>query len=297
MPRVPRLLHNSARLSYFKSALPYPMPEICQGPSSPTPSPAIDLWLLSTEGVDAADLAQLKACLSPAEQAQLQRRRLPHIQQQFILSRGCLRYLLGQYTGRSPGSLRFSYGPQGKPALEFAAEDGIAPQFNLSHSGQRILIAVSGADWVGAIGIDIEAVRSVRYLPELCRRWFTPAEAQTILALSGYEADCHFLRYWTGKEACLKAMGLGIADSLQRLELTIPARDLGKDLTQIALSAPDLPHCPKQVYQWQPEPGYVAAVAVQATIQMKDQMKERLRLYQTSPQELVSGAAFTFPGK
>lgn len=263
------------------------MSESCQGSPPPIPLPIVDLWLLDTETVAPADLAHLSTCLEPAEQHKLQTLTRPQARQQFILSRGCLRVLLSHYTGKSPASLRFAYGPQGKPALDFADEDGIAPRFNLSHSGQRILIGTSRADGVGAIGVDIEAVRSVRYLPELCHRYFTPAEAQSILALSGHEADCHFLRHWTGKEACLKALGIGIAESLQKLELA-PPLDLGLDLTQIALAAPDLPQHPKQLYQWQPEPGYLAAVAVQAPVPMR----EYFRLHQTTPQALVTGAAF-----
>ncbi len=284
---MPSLLHNTA--SFLAATVPFvnPMSEPCQGSPPPAPLPIVDLWLLATETVDSADLAHLSTCLEPAEQHKLQTLARPQARQQFILSRGCLRVLLSHYTGQPPAALRFAYGPQGKPALDFAAEDGIVPRFNLSHSGQRILIGVSGADAVGAIGVDIEKVRSVRYLPELCDRYFTPAEAQTILALSGHGADCHFLRHWTGKEACLKALGIGIADSLQKLELT-PPLDLGLDLTPIALSAPDLPQHPKQLYQWQPEPGYLAAVAVQAPVQMGD-----FRLHQTTPQALVTGAAFT----
>lgn len=262
------------------------MSESCQGALLPIPLPIVDLWLLATETVAPADLAHLCTCLEPAEQDKLQTLARPQARQQFILSRGCLRLLLSHYTGKPPAALRFAYGPQGKPALDFADEDSVAPRFNLSHSGQRILIGVSEAEGVGAIGVDIEAVRSVRYLPELCDRYFTPAEAQTILALSGPEADCHFLRHWTGKEACLKALGLGIADSLQKLELT-PPLDLGSDLTPISLSAPDLPQHPKQLYQWQPEPGYLAAVAVQAPVQMGD-----FRLHQTTPRSLVTGTAF-----
>ena len=264
------------------------MPDSCPGSPLPAPLPVVDLWLLATETVDSADLAHLSTCLDPTEQDKIQTLARPQARRQFILSRGCRRVLLSHYTGQPPASLRFVYGPHGKPVLDFSAEDGIVPRFNLSHSGQRILIGVSGADGVGAIGVDVEKVRSVRYLPELCDRYFTPTEAQSILALRGHEADCHFLRHWTGKEACLKALGLGIADSLKKLELT-PPLDLGSDLTPVALSAPNLPQPPQQLYQWQPEPGYLAAVAVQASAPME----ECFRLHQTTPQALVSGTAFS----
>lgn len=265
------------------------MSESCQGSPPPTPLSIVDLWLLATETADPADLAHLSTYLEPAEQHRLQTLTRPQARQQLILSRGCLRVLLGHYTGKTPAALRFAYGPQGKPALDFAAEDGFAPRFNLSHSGERILIAVSVAEGVGAIGVDIEKVRSVRHLPALCHRYFTHAEAKTILAPSGHGADYRFLRYWTGKEACLKAMGTGIAESLQKLELTLPSQTPGVDLTPITVSAPDLPQHPRQLYQWQPEPGYLAAVAMQAPTPTK----ACFRLHQTTPQALVTGAAFS----
>lgn len=258
------------------------MPEFCQEPSPPLPD--IDLWLLSTETVEAADLAVLKTCLGPQEQAQLQRLGTARAQRQLTLSRGCLRHLLSRYIEMAPGALSFSYGWRGKPALDPASYGkGTVPQFNLSHSGERLLVAVSGAAGVRAIGVDLEVLRPVTHLPGLCRRYLTPREAAQVLAQPPSQVDQQFLRYWTGKEACLKALGLGIADSMQSLELALTDLELTPEVTPAGVTVQgDLDH-PGQLYQWRPEPGYVGAIAVQ----LAPQLTPNFRLYQTTPAGLI----------
>jgi 4'-phosphopantetheinyl transferase len=259
------------------------MPELCQAYSSPT----IDLWLLSTQILEPMAHDALKDCLSFTEQAQLQRIRLPAAQRQFLMSRGCLRYLLSRYVSQAPAALTFVYGPKGKPELSLDPDQpGSALRFNLSHSGQRLLIAVSFA--VKAIGVDVEALRPVKHLSELCRRHLTATEAERVLALEHPQADHCFLRYWTGKEACLKALGLGIAASMQNLELTLGHDALTSSPNWVAIAAPNLPEHPGQLYQWQPDHEYLAAVAVQST----PLEPGCFRLHQTTPDALVVGTAY-----
>ncbi|MEA5448904.1 4'-phosphopantetheinyl transferase superfamily protein [Leptolyngbya sp. CCNP1308] len=257
------------------------MSESCQGYSSPT----VDLWLLSTEPLKTTVQAALKACLAPTELAQLQHIHWPAAQRQFLISRGCLRYLLSRYTGQTPAALTFAYGPKGKPEL---SPDGgktfPLPRFNLSHSGQRLLVAISTADEVNAIGVDIETLRPVKHLSGLCRRYLTAAEANTVLALPHPEADHQFLRYWTGKEACLKALGLGIADAIQTLELILETPKLTSVPTLAKVVCRGAEH-PGQLYQWQLEPGYMGAIAVQAPHLGPD----HLHLWPTTPAAILAG--------
>ena len=257
------------------------MSEFCQGYASP----AIDLWLLSTDFETATQQA-FKACLSPAEQAQLQRIRRPAVQGQFLASRGCLRHLLSRYTGQTPAALTFVYGAKGKPELSPAANSaGVVPKFNLSHSGQRLLVAISTTADVRAIGVDIEALGPVKCLSGLCHRYLTAAEAETVLALPPPQADHRFLRYWTGKEACLKSLGIGIADSMQALELHLETLDLTSVPASVkVVTAPRLDH-PGQLYQWQLELGYVGAIAVQAP----HLEPEHLHLLPMTPAAVLAG--------
>ncbi|MGB3203042.1 MAG: 4'-phosphopantetheinyl transferase superfamily protein [Nodosilinea sp.] len=259
------------------------MTDLGHAPPSSSPSAAVDLYLITTKTAEAEIdvLDALQSALSPDELARLQRLHRPAVWRQYILSRGCLRHLLSRYTGQAPNALTFAYGPYGKPSLG-PNRPGVTPVFNLSHSGARLLIGVSSAPMVTTVGVDIEVMRSVHCLSGLCRRCLTPAEAQTVLALPPPQADYRFLAYWTGKEAWLKAQGLGIADSMQGLELGLKPEALPAKISAATIIHPTGSH--QVLYQWQPEADYLAAIALQA-----DRPAQlRFQLQQMTPLELLA---------
>src|SRR5205085_12445924 len=92
----------------------------------------------------------------------------------------------------------------GKPWL--ADEAGWA--FSLSHCGDVAAIAVTQQ---GAIGVDLEVERDMPDALALAALNFTPSECEQLRALPGSERDAAFLRCWTRKEACLKAIGSGLS--------------------------------------------------------------------------------------
>ena len=61
------------------------------------------------------------------------------------------------------------------------------------------------------IGVDVELQRAVPDALALAARNFTPAEYADLRSLEGPERDVAFLRCWTRKEACLKAIGCGLS--------------------------------------------------------------------------------------
>ena len=81
--------------------------------------------------------------------------------------------------------------------------------FNISHSGTKVLCAVSGR----AVGCDLERIRAARLA--VARRCFCPEEYQALLDCPDEaERDRLFYRYWTLKESFLKAIGSGLRISL-----------------------------------------------------------------------------------
>ena len=95
----------------------------------------------------------------------------------------------------------------GKPYIP-----GGSVNFNLSHSGSILVLAVSESL---EVGIDLEQLENRRSNPDymrLAERFFTEEEAEYI-ASSGLS---DFIRIWTMKEACVKLKGTGIAGGLNR---------------------------------------------------------------------------------
>jgi 4'-phosphopantetheinyl transferase len=97
--------------------------------------------------------------------------------------------------------------------------------FNLSHTDGLTLVAVAGS---GRVGIDAERVRLEIEVEDLSRRFFAPAEAAEIIALSPDAQPGAFFTCWTRKEAFVKALGGGLSVPLNSFQVSIqsnqPAR-------------------------------------------------------------------------
>ena len=92
----------------------------------------------------------------------------------------------------------------GKPVVA----EGI--HFNVSHSGDLILLALSPER---AVGVDVERRREVPRVQAMTERWLTAAERADVASLRarGASDSDAFLRVWSLKEARLKALGVGIS--------------------------------------------------------------------------------------
>lgn len=91
-----------------------------------------------------------------------------------------------------------SYGAHGKPYINHA---GI--YFNLSHSGERVLCAVSNKE----VGCDVEQIADIDL--EIAKQFFCNEEYEQICTQKKEEQQNLFYRIWTRKESYMKATGLG----------------------------------------------------------------------------------------
>jgi 4'-phosphopantetheinyl transferase len=124
----------------------------------------------------------------------------------YIVARSVLRVVLAKLTGRSPTALSFAYSSQGRPSL--AEPSGLEIDFNLSHSGDLTLLAVSRR----RVGVDIESLqRSVPDYMGIANRYFSMDELNGLIRQSQMERWRTFLIMWTRKEAVLKGIGTGVA--------------------------------------------------------------------------------------
>jgi 4'-phosphopantetheinyl transferase len=90
--------------------------------------------------------------------------------------------------------------------------------FNLSNSGELVLIAAGGGR---AVGMDVEKLRPLPDLLNIARRFFSPGEVRDILALSEDKRNEAFFAVWTRKEAFLKATGVGLAFPLAEFSVSV----------------------------------------------------------------------------
>lgn len=171
--------------------------------------------------LDAPDVAE--DLLDAAERARASRFRQEIHARRYRRGRTLMRSVLAELSAQPPQSLRIDEGPHGKPQLApLPPGAGPAWHFNLSHSGPWALLAA----WQGSpLGVDLEVLDHGKQdgLDEgdaaLARRVMTAAEhAEFSLTPPGERAHA-FLRTWTRKEACLKALGVGFQLEPHRLSL------------------------------------------------------------------------------
>jgi 4'-phosphopantetheinyl transferase len=139
------------------------------------------------------------ALLDPSERERSARFHFERDRDAFVASHSWLRTLLGHYLQTDPRSLEFLFGKYGKPTIRSAAI-----HFNLSHSGAMAACAVTRDH---EVGIDIERVRPLPDLESIARRFFDPEDSGKLLELGEEERVSAFFRYWTRKEAYVKAIG------------------------------------------------------------------------------------------
>jgi 4'-phosphopantetheinyl transferase len=142
--------------------------------------------------------------------------RFPADRQRFVAAHIALRQALAEYTGLHHAALHLATGSFGKPSLSGHSRT----QFSLSHSRGLALIAVGGR---GPLGADVELLRPVPDAAMLAAEHFTRREQEALAALPSHERDRAFLTCWTRKEACLKAIGVGLLLSPQSFEVGVTA--------------------------------------------------------------------------
>jgi 4'-phosphopantetheinyl transferase len=229
--------------------------------TSPTSQPAlpggdVHLWRILLDQPEA--LVRQMSDLLSTEEASRANRFIPDVnRQRFIVGRGSLRTILGCYLGLEPKTLDFHYGAHGKPELPESACDGPRLCFNLSHSHNVAVLAVTmGRE----IGVDVEQIRAIAEMDSIVTRLFSAAERDEFYRLAVSERQSAFFRIWTRKEAYVKALGDGLAVPLDEFDVSVSPDEPAR-LCRVAGR-------PQEALRWTladflPCPGYLGSVAVE----------------------------------
>jgi 4'-phosphopantetheinyl transferase len=174
---------------------------------------SVHLWLCPVDQAQALDSSALDK-----EELALYARR------QGVPGRLLTRHLLSRYGEESPGDWRFTRGRHGKPALAAASRP---LEFNLSHSGRWLVLAVSAGI---PVGVDVQIMDPERRVDRLARRYFHPEEVADLDTLSAEDYHRRFYQLWSLKEAWTKARGGALPTALGEIAF----RRQGEQLVSLA---------------------------------------------------------------
>lgn len=143
-----------------------------------------------------------------------------------LMVRGFLRGVLSLVAEQSsidggeflPEDWQFEYGKKGKPKLVASQQVRSGLIFNISHSGDWLVIAVvcqTESHAMNELGVDIERYRESTNIYPILNHYFTTEESESLLALPNNKQRDRFFDLWALKESYIKAKGLGLALSLK----------------------------------------------------------------------------------
>lgn len=125
--------------------------------------------------------------------------------ERFIVSRACLRILLGRYLNLDVSAITFQIGENKKPNIKGSTH----LHYNVSHSGDYVLIAVSPSP----VGVDVELPDAKIDPDEIMQVSYSKPEIDHVhQSANRLQA---FYTLWTRKEALLKATAKGIDNTLK----------------------------------------------------------------------------------
>jgi 4'-phosphopantetheinyl transferase len=181
----------------------------------------LDIWRVYIPS-NKAHIGKLQELLQPDEMERAARYYHKTDTDRFLIARGMLRVLLGMYLNRPPVQLQFAEGANKKPFV--CSTEPVQVHYNVSHSGDWILIAVANMD----MGIDVEKINPDFNFSEILGSCFSLQEIAFIanenLAANG------FYRLWTRKEALLKATSKGIDNNLTQIPCTDGKHEVAEEI-------------------------------------------------------------------
>ena len=176
----------------------------------------IQIWSISLD----ADENFRSACLNALGEKGRERIsyfKFKQVQESYIISQGGLRLLLSYYLNIPTEQLQIGKLSKGKPY----SIDNPELRFNMSNSGRRVVYAFSTEE---EIVIDLEKLRELSHLDELIEKNYTSYERDYINKMPEHRLY-RFFKFWTIKEAYLKAIGVGMRIPPDNLNFSVQNGD------------------------------------------------------------------------
>lgn len=208
------------------------------------------VWVARVD-VPPEQIARLDAVVTGEERARAQRFRFQVLRDRFSATRAIRRLILAHYLDADPQRLTFVRGPRGKPELVADGSGGL--RFNESETQGLALFALTR---VSAVGVDVESVRPFDDADRIVEMFASGLERQLFRHIPAGHRNAAFLRWWTGKEAYVKAVGTGLYQDLDTYSVSFdsPLRLLEADAGDARRWS---------LVELRPAPGFTAALVVE----------------------------------
>ncbi|MCE3231890.1 MAG: hypothetical protein K0R98_147 [Rickettsiaceae bacterium] len=185
----------------------------------------IHLWKFDLVNLTSrASTKDLLPLLSPEEQSQSTKYKIPEDRARFCTGRYMLRILSSNYLNIAPLKLQLINSNSGKPYWQ-----GQNLHFNISHSGNYIIIGFAR----NHIGIDIEQISDKRNIDFIAKHYFHQREIDAINCLPQEQQKQKFYDIWARKEAVIKALGTDLFSYLQDFSVLANTLELNGQKIQI----------------------------------------------------------------
>jgi 4'-phosphopantetheinyl transferase len=214
----------------------------------------VHVWRVFNEKIS-SQIKNLEEILSDDELERAGKFYFEMDRKRFIMVRAILRIILSNYVREKPQHLHFKYSAFGKPMLATnPGSDNIC--FNLSHSNGIALYAVTLNRHAG---IDVEHIRHNIDIEQIAKRFFSSAENSLLNNIHEKDRLAMFFKFWTRKEAIVKATGKGVSFPMEQVDVSSINDDF---LSTVKLTDENKEGLCFSVQDLFPEKGYAAAIAI-----------------------------------
>jgi 4'-phosphopantetheinyl transferase len=177
----------------------------------------VAVWWMKLDAPPPEVIARWCSCLDKSERAQAERFHFREDRDTYIAAHWLVRTALASVGGLPAADWRFVVEKLGKPGIDPALGQPEL-RFNLSHSRGFVACAVT----VGSeIGIDVEALSRRQSGLDIAEHFFSPLEVAILRGMTPDRQHEAFFRFWTLKEAFIKATGEGLSRALDSFSFAL----------------------------------------------------------------------------
>jgi len=155
--------------------------------------------------------------LSEEEKYRINKYKYKSLRYRHTVSKGLLKDFISKYLNIETKEISFVQNKYGKPSLQPELNE-MNLQFNVSHSENLGIFAFTKGY---ELGIDVESIQETPNLNRLVDKCFSDFEKEWFYKSEPSLQKELFYKVWTGKEAFIKAIGIGLSFPLKEIEFKI----------------------------------------------------------------------------